>query len=92
MKPPVDAVASACIRGLVLLYRGALRPLLGQGHCRFHPTCSAYALEAVAERGPWRGGWLTLRRLSRCHPLGGRGGFDPVPPASRSGGRSGGAR
>ncbi|BAM04759.1 membrane protein insertion efficiency factor YidD [Phycisphaera mikurensis] len=80
MKRRLDAAASATLRALVLFYRGAVRPLLGQGHCRFHPTCSAYALEAVAELGPWRGGWLTLRRLARCHPLGGPGGFDPVPP------------
>ncbi len=83
----VDAAAAAALRALVLLYRGAIRPLLGQGHCRFHPTCSAYALEAVAERGPWVGAWLTLRRLTRCHPFGGPGGFDPVPPRPAPGDR-----
>jgi putative membrane protein insertion efficiency factor len=59
------------------LYQGTLGPLMG-GHCRFHPTCSEYAIEAYREHGPIRGTWLTLRRLLRCHPLGGRG-YDPVP-------------
>lgn len=59
-------------------YQVVLGPLMG-GHCRFHPTCSAYAIEAYQEHGVIRGTWLTARRLARCHPLG-RGGFDPVPP------------
>ncbi len=65
---------------LVRLYQAALSPLLG-GHCRFHPTCSEYAVEAFRVHGFLRGAWLTARRLGRCHPLGG-GGFDPVPPAA----------
>jgi uncharacterized protein len=51
--------------------------------CRFHPSCSAYALEALAQHGAVRGGWLAVRRLARCHPWGG-GGLDPVPPNTRS--------
>ncbi len=62
-------------------YRRFLSPLKPPS-CRFTPTCSAYALEAVAEHGVLQGFSLTLRRLSRCHPitwLGGSSGFDPVP-------------
>jgi putative membrane protein insertion efficiency factor len=47
-------------------------------HCRFHPSCSAYALEALEVHGAFRGTWLAVRRLARCHPWGG-GGIDPVP-------------
>ena len=59
-------------------YRFAISPLYGQV-CRFHPTCSAYALEAVTEHGALRGSWLAVRRVGRCHPWN-PGGYDPVPP------------
>ena len=60
-------------------YRLLLSPWVGHG-CRFQPTCSVYALEALERHGAARGLWLTLRRLGRCHPWGGSG-YDPVPGA-----------
>jgi uncharacterized protein len=63
----------------VRAYRLIGSPWVGHG-CRFQPTCSAYALEALETHGALRGGWLAARRIARCHPLGGAG-FDPVPPA-----------
>ncbi|MEM6379125.1 MAG: membrane protein insertion efficiency factor YidD, partial [Bacteroidota bacterium] len=50
-----------------------------QASCRFQPTCSQYAKEALEVHGLWKGGKLAIKRISRCHPLGGKG-FDPVPP------------
>lgn len=66
----------------VLLYRATFSPIVGM-NCRYHPTCSAYALEALEKHGALKGGWLTLRRIARCHPLGGYG-YDPVPPVEDS--------
>lgn len=60
-------------------YRTFISPLYGQV-CRYHPSCSAYALEAVQVHGSIKGSWLAVRRLARCHPWA-AGGFDPVPPA-----------
>ncbi len=62
---------------LVRAYRRAVSPLLPPA-CRFHPTCSEYAITALERHGLFRGGWLAARRLSRCHPFH-DGGFDPVP-------------
>lgn len=73
------------IRRLMLLlirgYRYAISPLLPPS-CRFHPSCSEYALEAIERHGPLSGGWLATRRLCRCHPWN-PGGLDPVPPPRR---------
>ena len=63
------------IRG-VLLYRVTLGWFLG-GHCRFHPTCSQYAIDAIRKYGPFVGSWKTIRRIGRCHPWGGKG-YDPA--------------
>jgi putative membrane protein insertion efficiency factor len=65
---------------LVAAYRRWLSPLVGP-RCRFTPSCSAYAEEALRRHGALAGGWLAVRRLGRCHPLH-PGGHDPVPPAS----------
>jgi putative membrane protein insertion efficiency factor len=64
--------------GLVRVYQAVGRPLFG-GHCRFRPTCSDYAIGALRRHGALRGSYLAIRRLLRCHPLGGAG-YDPVPP------------
>lgn len=61
----------------ILFYRTCISPLTPPS-CRFTPTCSAYALEALRRHGPVRGLWLTIRRIMRCHPWGGSG-YDPVP-------------
>lgn len=63
--------------GIVWLYRSLISPLIGV-HCRYQPSCSTYAVEALKLHGGIRGGWLILKRISRCHPWGGSG-FDPVP-------------
>ena len=66
--------------GLVRLYQVFISPLLPPS-CRFVPTCSQYAIDAIELHGPWRGSWLAARRLLRCHPFT-SGGFDPVMPIS----------
>ena len=63
--------------GLVRIYQGAVSPFLPNA-CRYTPTCSQYMIEAIRQYGPARGGWLGLKRMSRCHPWGGHG-YDPVP-------------
>ncbi len=65
----------------IRLYQTLISPVLPHT-CRFLPTCSAYAVEAIMVHGIFRGSLLTLRRLSRCHPWGGSG-YDPVPPRRR---------
>jgi putative membrane protein insertion efficiency factor len=74
--------AIVILRAPILGYRLMISPMLPRA-CRFSPSCSAYALEALASHGPLKGSWLALRRLARCHPftlLGGGSGYDPVPP------------
>ncbi|MEI8233970.1 MAG: membrane protein insertion efficiency factor YidD [Verrucomicrobiota bacterium] len=69
---------------LIRVYQIGVSPLLAaiagpRGGCRFEPSCSRYCAEAVERFGIWRGGWLGLKRIARCHPWGGQG-MDPVPP------------
>jgi putative membrane protein insertion efficiency factor len=63
--------------GLIKAYQYLISPLLGPS-CRFHPTCSHYAVEAISEYGVLKGGYLSVRRIIKCHPLH-EGGHDPVP-------------
>ncbi len=66
---------------LILAYQKIISPLMGPS-CRFHPTCSSYAKEAIESYGLLRGTWLAVNRISKCHPLG-DSGFDPVPPEKK---------
>ena len=75
--PPLARVPSRLIATLIRGYQRFLSPALPPS-CRFHPSCSQYALEAVTRYGALRGSWLAARRLARCHPFH-PGGFDPVP-------------
>jgi len=68
---------AAVLRAAIFAYRVTLSPLLGR-QCRYLPTCSEYADEAIRRHGAWRGGWLALARFLRCNPFG-ASGFDPVP-------------
>ena len=70
------------IQSLIRLYQVAISPVLGN-NCRFHPTCSQYASEALQHHGTLRGSWMALRRISRCHPWN-PGGYDPVPGVRES--------
>ncbi len=81
-------IARVCV-GLVRAYQYTLASVLG-GRCRFHPTCSEYAIEAFRGHGAVRGLALAARRFARCHPLGGHG-VDPVPPPASGRGGVGGA-
>jgi len=77
----LSGIFAALLIGLAQAYRLLISPVLPQS-CRYHPTCSAYAIEAIRAHGPVRGTWLALRRIGRCHPWGGQG-YDPVPEGDR---------
>lgn len=75
---------SRILLGLIAVYRKLISPLLGP-HCRFAPSCSEYAAEAIRTHGAVRGGWLGVKRVARCHPWS-PGGVDHVPAAPAKGG------
>lgn len=72
----------ALLTALITVYRWFVSPLLGP-NCRFHPSCSCYAEQAIEVHGAARGSWLALKRIARCHPWN-PGGYDPVPGAASS--------
>lgn len=63
--------------GIIRFYQGAISPYF-PATCRYNPTCSEYGVQAIKKHGPFKGGWLTLKRIGSCHPFGGSG-YDPVP-------------
>ncbi len=73
----INQAFSLLFLGIIKLYQLLLSPLLGAS-CRYTPTCSAYGVEAIKKYGPFKGGWLTLKRIASCHPWG-KHGHDPVP-------------
>jgi putative membrane protein insertion efficiency factor len=82
----IGQILALPLRGLVWLYRYAISPLIG-ANCRYEPTCSVYAEEALRKHGAFKGGWLALKRIGRCHPWGGSG-YDPVPDIDGEGNES----
>ena len=76
-QPEAHGMTRRATIGLIRLYQLTLSPLLGPA-CRYEPSCSRYAIEAIERHGVLRGGWLAARRLGRCPPLG-ASGYDPVP-------------
>lgn len=73
----MSRVARGAVTGAIRGYRRLVSPMFPPA-CRFHPTCSSYALTSVERFGVLRGGWLAVRRIARCHPFN-PGGYDPVP-------------
>lgn len=71
------SILAAGMIGLIKLYQVTLSPYIGRA-CRYTPTCSNYGIEAIRKYGPFKGGWLTLKRILSCNPWGGSG-YDPVP-------------
>jgi len=81
------SLAAAALRGLVHLYRWFVSPMLRPA-CRYMPSCSEYALEALSRHGALKGGWLAAWRVARCNPWGGSG-YDPVPGSGHGAGACG---
>lgn len=84
LRSALRKAATAVLIAPITFYRLFISPLLPPS-CRFTPTCSQYAVEAIRLHGPIKGFWLAMRRIGRCHPitwLGGGSGYDPVPPVT----------
>ncbi|MBC7555048.1 MAG: membrane protein insertion efficiency factor YidD [Taibaiella sp.] len=73
----MNKLFSILFTGLIRIYQWTISPFLG-AKCRFTPTCSSYGIEAIKKYGPFKGGFMALRRIGSCHPWG-RSGYDPVP-------------
>ncbi|MCX2475962.1 membrane protein insertion efficiency factor YidD [Pedobacter sp. MC2016-05] len=73
----INNIFGSLFLGLIRIYQYAISPTLG-ANCRFTPTCSQYGIEAIRKFGPFKGGWMALKRIGRCHPWGAHG-HDPVP-------------
>ncbi|MHA6530686.1 membrane protein insertion efficiency factor YidD [Paenibacillus sp. BAC0078] len=84
------SIGRRTIQAPIRVYRKFISPIK-PATCRFYPTCSAYALEAVEVHGPLKGSWLAAKRIARCHPFH-PGGLDPVPPREEKTSRSKSAR
>jgi putative membrane protein insertion efficiency factor len=76
------------LQGLIRAYQLLIIPLLPAGGCRFHPNCSAYAMDAIGQHGPIKGVWLAIKRILRCHPWG-EAGTDLVPLVKGRNGKGG---
>jgi len=74
----IGRIVSKILIGAIRFYQIWLSPLKMRCHCRFQPTCSQYAIEAIRKYGPWKGSLLAAWRILRCNPLS-KGGYDPVP-------------
>jgi uncharacterized protein len=73
----ISKIISAVFIAIIRFWQGAISPYMPPS-CRYTPTCSQYSLEAIKKYGPFKGGWLAVKRISSCHPWGGHG-YDPVP-------------
>ena len=69
-------------KGIIMMWRYGVGPIIGK-QCRYQPTCSSYAVEAIETHGAIKGGWLAIKRICRCHPWA-DWGYDPVPPAEKT--------
>lgn len=78
MKKKINNILITPMIWLIRFYQLAISPWLGKNNCRYQPTCSSYMLIALKKHGPFKGLWLGLKRIGRCHPFGGSG-YDPVP-------------